>query len=304
MTTIFLHGYLRDLHPEPIEVEANSAAEALTSLQLIPAIAGMGRARHPVRVPGFESRAALYEKRVVKEIHVHPLAEHEHQELLIGAGRPGVAQIIIGVIMIIGATMMTGPIGGVTAGQIAFGGAMMILGGVLQLLAPQPKLDSNERSRYLGQGKNTVAIGTRIPLIYGRAKAYGHYLSFNMDSGRFDGAPESWYSSPYTDYGSLTNSAGAPQVPMENPQGADKYPTSAYLGLAYPESMVEENVTYITFNPTVLLAGPYDLNFANGKVLHVENLTAGTSSRVTLRGGETTDMPPVGTNIVFTRNYG
>ena len=305
MTTIFLHGYLRDLHPEPITVEANSAAEAISFLQLIPALAGDGSQRHSVTIPGCESHAALYERRQIKELHLHPV-ESAPLGTMHGAGgsRPGVVQIVVGIILVAAAYMMTGPIGGVSAGQVMFGGAMMILGGVLQLLAPQPKLDDQERSRYLGNGKNTVAIGTRIPLLYGRVKAYGHYISFDTDSGKFDSAPEAWYSSTFTDYGEATYSAVGPALPVTSPQAQDQSPTSFFRGLDYPSVMTEVGTTYITFDPVVLLAGEYDIAFQTGQTLHVMNNTAGTTSQVTLLGGEVNNTPPVGTPIAFTRNYG
>lgn len=300
MTTIILHGHLRDLHPASIQVEANSAAEAISALQLIPALAGeRGEMRHSVVVEGFNSRDALYDRREIDVLHIHPV--------MVGAGgsRPGVVQVVVGIALIV-VGVIAGPPGwaGISQGMFYLSGAMMVLGGVLQLLAPQPKLDTNEKSRYLGTGKNTVAIGTRIPMIYGRVKAYGHYISFDIDSGRFDGAPADWYSSPYTDYGQLTYSSAEPQLPIESPQEQDQSPTSNFQGLAYPDSMVEANVTYITFNPIVLLAGPYDLTFANGMTLRAENATAGTTSRVILLGGEINNMPPVGTPIAFTRNHG
>lgn len=297
MTTIILHGYLRDLHPDEIKVEANSAAEALSYLNLLPALAAAGQ-RHHVQVEGYETPDALYDRRQPDVLHVRPVMS--------GSGRGG-GQIILGIILIAVSFMVPGAqlaAVGLTQGTVFLAGAMMVLGGILQALAPQPKLTSEERSRYLSNGKNTVAIGTRIPMIYGRMKAYGHYISFDIDSGKFDGAPEAWYSSPYTNMGETTYSAAPAELEMENPQVRDKLPTSSYSGLAYPDSMVEENVTYITFVATVLLAGPYDINFATGHTLHVEVESAGTTSRAILRGGEVKSLPPVGTPISFTRNYG
>jgi hypothetical protein len=65
---------------------------------------------------------------------------------------------------------------------------MMILGGILQMLAPTPKSNtgSSDQSLYVPSNQNTVKIGTRIPLIYGRVRHFGHYLSFNVDSKRLD----------------------------------------------------------------------------------------------------------------------
>lgn len=295
MTTIILHGYLKELHPHKIEVEANSAAEALSFLSLLPNFAPGGK-RHSVKVQGFESSDALYDLRKVDELHVHPYFGG-------AGGKPGVAQIIIGA-LIIAATMVFGPVMGLTQGQLYLTGGMMILGGVLQLLAPQPKLTDSEKSRYLNSGKNTVAIGTRIPMIYGRAKAYGHYISFDIDSGNFNAAPNDWYSSTFTDFGELSYSSAPPNVVETDPQTRDQSPATIYQGLAYPASMLDANVTYITFASTVLLAGEYDLNFSTGQNLHVTNPTAGSVSRVILLGGQIQNLPPVGTKIVFTRNYG
>jgi predicted phage tail protein len=60
---------------------------------------------------------------------------------------------------------------------------MALLGGLAQLLAPQPEDDKDElRNRYLGAPRNTVAIGTRIAIPYGRRKIFGHYLSFDINA--------------------------------------------------------------------------------------------------------------------------
>lgn len=287
MTTIILHGYLRELHPYPIEVEANCAAEALSALSLIPAL--QTGTRHSTRVEGFNSVDALYDRREISVLNVHPI--------MLGAGRAGVAQTIIGVILV-AVGIYTGN------GELVLSGGMMILGGVLQMLAPQPKVTDSEKSRYLNSGKNTVAIGTRIPMIYGRCKAYGHYLSFDIDSGNFNAAPASWYSSTFTDFGELSYSSTPPNTVISDPQIQDKLPVSIYQGLSYPASMTEGDITYINFAPTTLLSGAYDINFETGQTLHVTNPTAGTSSKVILLGGAIVNLPPSGTKIVFTRNYG
>ena len=39
-----------------------------------------------------------------------------------------------------------------------------------------------ESSRYLGSTKNSVKIGTRVSICFGRNKVPGHFVSFNVDS--------------------------------------------------------------------------------------------------------------------------
>lgn len=133
------------------------------------------------------------------EIHLYPA--------LIGAGggNGSLMKIIIGAIMIVAFVAITVATGGATlaalpgllaSGQLAltafgsfllFGGSMMILGGLMEMLAPQPTLDMSaannvESSKYLGAQQNTVRIGTPIPLLFGRHRVHGHFISFNVDT--------------------------------------------------------------------------------------------------------------------------
>ena len=61
----------------------------------------------------------------------------------------------------------------------------MILGGIMEMLMPVPKATSalsEDKSKYLPANKNTVKVGTPIPLLFGRGRMYGHFLSFDIDS--------------------------------------------------------------------------------------------------------------------------
>lgn len=187
MKSIILHGSLKELYPHPLEVVAETAAEAISALsQRLKLILGIG-GRVQVELPDFQSRDAIYEKTERREIHVYPTMAGAG-----GGGRPGMLQIVIGVVLIAaafftgGATLAAGTsILGMSTASVAMMGAMMVLGGLIQLLAPTPELEkgtSERKSEYLGAPKNTVRIGTPIPLIYGRRKAYGHFLSFDIDA--------------------------------------------------------------------------------------------------------------------------
>lgn len=300
---IRLHGYLKELHPAPIQVEASSVAEAVSFLQILPAFSPRSGKKHHVIIDGFHSRDAIYDTDLKPAvIDIRPVAE--------GAGRNGWAQIIIGVIMIVAAVYTGGTtLAGVniSAGSMMMAGGMMVLGGVLQLMAPQPEFNgpgSEERSRYLGQGRNTVAIGTRIPMIYGRRKWGGHYVSFNITAGDLNSAPASWYSSPFTNYGEDTYSAAPPEMPMPPVDIYDGQPQSKFTGLSYPDEMTSQPKTFINFEPLVdLSAGEWDINFTTGQTLHVMVESSGMKGKATLLGGEIKNLPPVGTHIIFTQNY-
>lgn len=202
MKTLIFHGSLKTLCPQNLQIEADSVAEALSSLKLHPSFDIRKGVKHHVMVEGFGSKDAIYDKTSVEEIHIHPV--------MIGSGGGGWTQIIIGALIIVAAVytggLSLGALGSISGAQMALVGASLMLGGIMQLLAPQPSIDkASEKSRYLSGGKNTVGIGTRIPLIYGTRKAYGHYLSFDIDAVDLNKAPKEWYASVFTSYDELQN---------------------------------------------------------------------------------------------------
>lgn len=296
MKTIYLHGYLNDLHPEPIKVFADSVFEALSALALIPAFNPKKGKKHEVVVDGFATDASFREKTEVEEIHVRPVVSG-------AGGRGGFMQLVIGALLIavsfipvvgqiLGATLLNGVIAA---------GIGMVLGGVLQMLMPQPQLDGmgkvgeEPRSQYLGARGNTVAIGTCIPIILGRCRAWGHYLSFDVDAGTLNGAPASWYSSPFTNYGETTYSAAPEEVPTLDPQEEAGIPLGTFQ--SYSSGVLH-------FTPAIdLPQGQLDVTFNNGRTLHIQNSVSGVVTSVQVLGGNTDNLPASGTPIVFTQNY-
>lgn len=177
---IILHGYLKRLHSEPIEVESETIGEAIRSLQNIPALVREDGSPHLVTVDGVSSDIALWSLSKQEVIHIRPRAGGS-------GGKGGLLQILIGVALIAVAIAFPAGIalGSMTIGTSGFllTGAMMVLGGIVQMLLPTPEAPGeNQVSKYLGTIGNTVQIGTRIPLIYGTRKKGGHYLSFDVDS--------------------------------------------------------------------------------------------------------------------------
>lgn len=179
MKKIILHGKLKELYDKPIEVEASTIAEAVRALQFIPELQPEDGKPWPVTIQGVTNEIALYAETDQEEIHIYPRVGG-------AGGRGGLLQILLGITLIALAFVLPGTaIGmalGLTKGTLLLGGAMMVLGGVMQMLMPVPETDSSEASLYLGAGVNTVKIGTRIPVVYGTRKIGGHYLSFDVDA--------------------------------------------------------------------------------------------------------------------------
>lgn len=168
MKRIVFEGYLREMYPDGIEVCGDSAAECLSALQMYPGFRQEDEVRHTVVLPDFGSRDALCAKTSKEEIRVVPV--------VLAAGGSGFGQMIIGAILIV--------VGAYTGNATLIRmGATLLVSGVIQALMPQPNTvtsETDERSNYLGAGRNTTRIGTRIPLILGRVKVWGHYLAFNI----------------------------------------------------------------------------------------------------------------------------
>lgn len=176
MKRIILHGKMKELYSKPIEVEASTVAEAIQFLAQIPELQRED-GPWPVTIQGINSQIALYAETDMEEIHVYPRVGG-------AGGRGGLLQILLGITLIAVGVINPAFLGtlGLTKGTLILSGALMVLGGLMQLLMPVPETDSSEGSLYLGAGVNTIRIGTRIPVLYGTRKIGGHYLSFDVDA--------------------------------------------------------------------------------------------------------------------------
>lgn len=189
---VILHGRLKELCPSGLEFEGDSVAEVVNGLcrQTKAFNVNFDQPKHCVKVVGYDTTESLFEpfKTPIQEIHLVPQ---------MGGGKGGgFFRVFIGAVLI-AAAFFTG--GASLAGTLAFGtttyaslmfnlGLSLVLGGLLELISPAPKMDGSgnvqdpEGSKYLGASQNTVKIGTRIPLLYGEHMAYGQYLSFDVDA--------------------------------------------------------------------------------------------------------------------------
>lgn len=255
MKKVILHGYLAELHPDPIVVHATSAAEAIASLQLIPAFDPKKGKQHTVMVTGFDSKDALYDHTSVEEIHLHPV--------MAGSGGK-FGRIIIGAILVVvGAILTYFGFGNIGVPMMQMG-ASMVIGGIINLLMNQKQPDSTNdqmKSQYIPANRNTVNIGTRIPMIYGRAKAYGHFLSFDVDSRDMSSSPEPWYCSVYDPTGEFVGCV-IPNSGPGNPQSGGIYSANVY------EGMIEGGMgtlAFVQFSPeTYFKKGVYDVTIKEG----------------------------------------
>lgn len=145
-------------------------------------------------IPGFEAWLIRSEERGVayrvtnagspvreaEQLH-HPtgdLGEVRIAPVLQGAKRAGLFQVFLGAVLIAASFFVPGMgivLLGSTLGKMVFSvGVTMVLGGVVQMLSPQPKLQSvaerpeNEPSYQFNGPVNTTSQGHPVPIGYGR----------------------------------------------------------------------------------------------------------------------------------------
>lgn len=193
MRTIYFHGPLKAKQSTPIKIEADSVAQAINAVSRMTKIFSTNplQGRMTIRIVGFETIDDICQPSDEEELHVVPSY---------AGGKSAWVTILIGVVFVAaaiatgGATLSLGSlgsIGGFALGTLSIStttlfwmGAGLILGGLTQMLFPQPVASPGEVSdvRYLGAPVNTVALGTRIPIIFGETMAWGHFLSYNIDA--------------------------------------------------------------------------------------------------------------------------
>jgi len=117
--------------------------------------------------------------------------EFEMEPIMEGSKRGGVLQIVIGAVALVAAYFTAGAsftLLGVSATTVTTAltglGISMALGGVIQMLTPQPKYNigassstDNKPNYAFGAPVNTVAMGYPVPVLYGRREIGGAIIS-------------------------------------------------------------------------------------------------------------------------------
>ena len=117
--------------------------------------------------------------------------EFEMEPVLEGSKKSGVLQVVIGAVALVAAYFTAGAsfaVLGVTASTVTTAltglGISMALGGVIQMLTPQPKYNvgassstDNKPNYAFGSPVNTVAMGYPVPVLYGRREIGGAIIS-------------------------------------------------------------------------------------------------------------------------------
>ncbi|WP_411704367.1 tail assembly protein [Edaphovirga cremea] len=184
LNTIRLYGQLGAMFGRVHRLAVDSPREAIRALSII--------------LPGFEQFMMTSKQRGLvyavfkgkRNIGLDELKDNSGTKdiriapIISGNKRAGVFQIVLGVAMIVLAFTPAGPLLAATWAQMAFmTGASMVLGGVMQMLSPQPKGLSmgqdpdNKPSYAFGGPVNTTAQGNPVGVLYGQREIGGAVIS-------------------------------------------------------------------------------------------------------------------------------
>ncbi|MEQ5573394.1 tail assembly protein [Providencia huaxiensis] len=178
LKTVRLYGQLGTLFGREHKLAIDSPREAIKALSVL--YEGFEQFLANAHLKGLEFAVFKGQRNITEdELHLDTCEDIRIAPVIKGSKRGGFFQTILGVAMI-GAAMMIGPAGwaafgagGVWGGGLALGGAAVALGGVIQLLSPQPpglsmRQDAENNPSYaFGGAVNTTAQGNPVPLFYG-----------------------------------------------------------------------------------------------------------------------------------------
>jgi predicted phage tail protein len=174
MYRVHLHGPFKAFYDGVIEIAADTAWEAIEAVtRQLPGFQPDLNGRKAIQVPGYDTVEKLKTPGGPWDLHIMPALSF--------GKNGGLIQTLIGVTLIVAGFIIHDPFLSPILVSVGLG---MVIGGVMQMFTPQPKLTTDNaqavRSKYLPSTQNTVRIGTTIPLLYGRARCGGQILSLEI----------------------------------------------------------------------------------------------------------------------------
>ncbi|HCT27089.1 MAG TPA: phage tail protein [Stenotrophomonas sp.] len=182
LRTIRLYGKLGARFGRRFRLAVNSPAEAVHALCTM--LPGFQQYLMGAKAKGMEFAVFVGRQNLTKEqLHDPPGADDIRiAPVLVGSKRGGVLQTILGIVLIV--------VGVWTQNyQLVYQGGFMVLGGVTQMLSPQPKglgakdTPENAPSYSMNGTVNTQAQGNPVPVAYGGHDSKGMFIGSAVISG-------------------------------------------------------------------------------------------------------------------------
>ncbi|ELY6204862.1 tail assembly protein [Cronobacter malonaticus] len=187
LKTVRLYGTLGAKFGRVHRLVIASPAEACRALSVI--LPGFEQYMQTAHLRGLRFAVFRGKKNIGQDELKHNSGEEDIRiaPVIAGSKRGGVLQTILGAVLVVGALAL-GPVGigtiaGSTAMSIGLMGGSMMIGGVVQMLSPQPgglasRQDPDNAPSYaFGGPVNTTAMGNPVGLLYGEREIGGAIVS-------------------------------------------------------------------------------------------------------------------------------
>ncbi|EKM7177725.1 tail assembly protein [Cronobacter sakazakii] len=187
LKTVRLYGALGARFGREHRLVIASPAEACRALSVI--LPGFEQYMQTAHLRGLRFAVFKGKKNIGQDELKHNSGEEDIRiaPVIAGSKRGGVLQTILGAVLVVGALAL-GPVGigaiaGSTAMSIGLMGGSMMIGGVVQMLSPQPgglasRQDPDNAPSYaFGGPVNTTAMGNPVGLLYGEREIGGAIVS-------------------------------------------------------------------------------------------------------------------------------
>ncbi|MBS4495140.1 tail assembly protein [Cronobacter sakazakii] len=187
LKTVRLYGALGARFGRVHRLVIASPAEACRALSVI--LPGFEQYMQTAHLRGLRFAVFRGKKNIGQDELKHNSGEEDIRiaPVIAGSKRGGVLQTILGAVLVVGALalgpMGIGAIAGSTAMSIGLMGGSMMIGGVVQMLSPQPgglasRQDPDNAPSYaFGGPVNTTAMGNPVGLLYGEREIGGAIVS-------------------------------------------------------------------------------------------------------------------------------
>ncbi|EKK4003048.1 tail assembly protein [Cronobacter sakazakii] len=187
LKTVRLYGALGARFGRVHRLVIASPAEACRALSVI--LPGFEQYMQTAHLRGLRFAVFKGKKNIGQDELKHNSGEEDIRiaPVIAGSKRGGVLQTILGAVLVVGALALgpvsIGAIAGSTAMSIGLMGGSMMIGGVVQMLSPQPgglasRQDPDNAPSYaFGGPVNTTAMGNPVGLLYGEREIGGAIVS-------------------------------------------------------------------------------------------------------------------------------
>lgn len=184
--TVHFHGKLKELCPEPYQVEAQTIRQVLEALKVHPKLdPKLTTTRYEAQVRGLTGVKGLDTDWPEDEVHIEFIRSVGRLSGSGGAFENPRVRLVIAIIIIViavayGQYQVAGGAAewGLAATMALQFGIALAAGALIELLAPSPDSE-DKRSHLANDYKNTVQVGIPIPIILGEHLWGGHYISYN-----------------------------------------------------------------------------------------------------------------------------